>query len=164
MSKSEVCHCNLPCKVIDTSQGRTLYKCGEDVCYKTQKRGCNFLLNDEEIKKFASQRYRLRECSFKDFPVCTQHNIKARIRIASSKSRNPGRVFFCCNVKAPDESCGFFQWIDDDRYSVSHPEKTLKRKKDATLEHKATPKKQRKISPKIGAKKFKKSLTHSDSE
>ena len=83
MSKSEVCHCNLPCKVIDTSQGRTLYKCGEDVCYKTQKRGCNFLLNDEEIKSLLRRGIVSESVRLKIFPSAL--NTTSKLESASHR-------------------------------------------------------------------------------
>ena len=117
MPKIVSCHCKLTCKSISTTEGKRFFKCGEEINLKGGKTGCNFFMTEEESKQFQEKRKLVRQHfkSFSKFPRC-RHNLRAKVRVATEKSRNPGRPFFCCNVRLPDSSCKFFHWADQPCY------------------------------------------------
>ena len=45
--------------------------------------------------------------------------------MASDKAKNPGRPYFCCTVGAPNHSCDFFLWADQQQVGES----TVRREK-----------------------------------
>ena len=109
MSKILSCHCKLPCKIISAGEGKEFA-----ICEGSKEKGCNFFMSVEEGKEFATKRKIVKKNfhSFAEFPHC-RHHLKAKIRVASKKAKNPDRPYFCCNVKAPDDRCEFFHWADE---------------------------------------------------
>ena len=107
MPKIVSCHCNLPCKKLRSASGTEFLKC-ED------KKGCNYFMNLEEAKELNRKRDIVKKNfdSFAEFPHC-RHHLKVKLRVAGKKAKNPGRVYFCCNVQAPDNQCEFFHWADE---------------------------------------------------
>ena len=81
------------------------------------------------MKKFNEKRKAVRKNfkSFDKFPLC-EHQLKAKIHVASTKSNNPGRPYFCCNARLPDSLCGFFHWADQPyEEKDKRPKTSLKR-------------------------------------
>lgn len=109
MSKILNCHCKLPCKIVSGAGGKEFL-----TCERTSAKGCNFFMSFDDIEEFAAKRKAVKKNfkTFAEFPYC-RHHLKAKLRVASKKAKNPGRPYFSCNVKAPDDSCEFFHWADE---------------------------------------------------
>ena len=109
MSKIVKCHCKEPCKILSGAGGKEFVK-----CERKEKNSCNYFMTVKEGEELATKRRQVKKnfSSFADFPYC-RHHLKAKSRVASIKAKDPGRPFFCCNVKAPDDRCEFFHWADE---------------------------------------------------
>ena len=98
------CHCGEEVK-----QSGNFVKCGTPVDYANGVTGCGYYYTKEEAKAI---REAIPEGTpVSAFPLCSGHELICRVGVSKGEW-NQGRVYFTCDVRAPNKKCDTFVWAE----------------------------------------------------